>query len=398
MTKKLSIKLINFLDSKDIEFINFITTTNSVFKTYNYIYKYKVAPNCDKYFIIKTQLYDGNDNKTTFIGYNYIAYVKKNVLYITDIINVNNNNNHHITLNNFKDKFKQITDIDMSIPGNLDIINSKIINVIIEHNLDLKFINFTKSDCINDSIVDLTDAKKVIYKLNNKLACKPFTISIDYVFNLKSNTDVTSFSFNSEYLLLCLYNDNKCISSLIIKYDSEDYSINIDSKTMQEYEGNKFNILLRSIIIIISKYIYPNAKYIKSLAVNHVSAYIMISYFKATVYNNDDTLIPFNNNLNSTNTESNTKSKLMLYINKHITSNNTHELITKVELTKKNINTAKTVFDKITNIIKNKGLCNDNNVNVNTNSSTRSNNRSTKTNKSKSVKPKSAKSAKSASS
>jgi hypothetical protein len=108
------------------------------------------------------------------------------------------------------------------------------------------------------SIVDLDKAKKTIDELNTIMECKNFKISINYGFQMEKNTEIaTLFAFESAQLLLCIFYDNNCVASLAIEYI--DGKIIIDSKTKNEYEGKKLNKLLRSVVIIIAKQLYPNA-------------------------------------------------------------------------------------------------------------------------------------------
>jgi hypothetical protein len=106
---------------------------------------------------------------------------------------------------------------------------------------------------------------------------------LDYMYNL--NGTITTFSNILHYLVLCLYKDNTCISSIeLVMY--EDY-ISINSKTLNVYENKKINTLLRAIVIIIGN-LFNNIKYIKSGAINPISAYILTRHFKATIDDDKD--------------------------------------------------------------------------------------------------------------
>jgi hypothetical protein len=182
--------------------------------------------------------------------------------------------------------------------------------------------------------------KKILDKLNIALGCIDFKISIDYVFQMDTNTYINIDPFENNTLLLCMFDKNSCISSLRIYYTDYTGEIDIASKTSAKYEGNKLNKLnklLRSIIIIISKHLYPFSKYIKSSAINPTSAYLMLEYLNALPV--DSSMLPLDIKLNSYDE-----------INKYFIENG--GLITKVELTDANIENAQNVFDKTIKEIK----------------------------------------------
>jgi hypothetical protein len=74
-------------------------------------------------------------------------------------------------------------------------------------------------------------------------------------------------------------NNSICVSSLVISYNET--HIFIDSKTKKTFEGRKMNKLLRSVIILLSKTIFPNAQSVVSDATNPISTQIMIKHFHA---------------------------------------------------------------------------------------------------------------------
>jgi hypothetical protein len=103
-------------------------------------------------------------------------------------------------------------------------------------------------------------------------------------------------------LILCLYKENnktennkkekKCVSSITLHQDG--YDISIDSFTESSEEKKKYNQLLRSILIIISQYFKNESPFkrdvpkkfstrIHSLAVNVISAWILISSYQTLV-------------------------------------------------------------------------------------------------------------------
>lgn len=122
--------------------------------------------------------------------------------------------------------------------------------------------------------------------------CSNLSLYLDYVYNHKTDSTLELYErFIEEYsdgpysLVLCLYNDNHCISSITITIDGIELSI--DSRTHTDYESRKYNILLLSIIIIISKYLSSDITYIKSVAKNPASAYIMMRYLGGKLFKYD---------------------------------------------------------------------------------------------------------------
>jgi hypothetical protein len=83
-------------------------------------------------------------------------------------------------------------------------------------------------------------------------------------------------------LLLCL-NITKngkihCISSISCKIKGGE--MEISSKTHRDYEGKKYNLLLRSAMILLAHHIRPITQ-IVSRAINPISAFSMVKYFNA---------------------------------------------------------------------------------------------------------------------
>ena len=101
------------------------------------------------------------------------------------------------------------------------------------------------------------------------------------------NTEINKYKDNdyitSDTLLLCIFVNNVCVSSLTIEYENN--AIIYESKTKKEYENNKLNKLLRSVLIIISKQLYPDAESVDSDAVNPTSYWLMKKYFNAIARN-----------------------------------------------------------------------------------------------------------------
>ena len=142
--------------------------------------------------------------------------------------------------------------------------------------------------------LNLDKAKTKIIELNAFLQqkCSNLSLYLDYVYNHKTDSTLELYEpFIEKYsdgpysLVLCLYNDNHCISSITITIDG--IELEIESRTHTKYERRKYNILLCSIIIIISKYLSSDITYIKSVAINPASAYILMQYLGGKLFKYD---------------------------------------------------------------------------------------------------------------
>lgn len=144
-------------------------------------------------------------------------------------------------------------------------------------------------------VINLDAAKEYVNILNEELntTCPNFRINLDYIFDLPEHSIINTYndllSGGESALLLCLFHNNHCVSSLTIKLINN--KISIDSKTNPIYERRKFNKLLRAVLIIIAKLIDKNILYVLSDALNPISAYLMINSFNATATNENNQTI-----------------------------------------------------------------------------------------------------------
>jgi hypothetical protein len=142
-----------------------------------------------------------------------------------------------------------------------------------------------KHPCAN--IINLELAKQQIALYNTYLRSKNIEISLDYIYDMPDNTEITYFGANSKEagssLLLCINCNSNCVASLIITYDYTSNNIYLDAFTNSQYEGRNMNAVLRSVLIIISKMLFRDAILLVSVAANPVSAHIMLKYFNATM-------------------------------------------------------------------------------------------------------------------
>jgi|688.fasta_scaffold287972_2 hypothetical protein len=272
---------------------------------------------------------------TVYIGIMY----NDNTLHIFNMID------DELFPNYFKSHFKDISEIMIhSLSINLPYRSEYAANrrKILKMLEDIpNFVFIRQEPCF--SFKNLDAAKEIIRRLNIELdgPCPDFKISIDYVLNLKDPSFVSIYEdeFNPYSLLLCLFNGNNCVSSLILHFNNT--KLIIDSKTHENYEGRKFNKLLRAVIIIIGKSL--EATNIHSDAINPTSVFLMLNSFNAISsmckigYKScdSDKMIT----LDKTTKYSDIKDMYDSDPNNFLISLN-------VELTPENMRNAKTVFDK----------------------------------------------------
>ena len=289
--------------------------------TYN-IYKIKID---DFYYYFKNK---------SFEDHNYIVIIIKNNIYIVKINSDNVKINSGIELQKIKDT---LADISKEPPGGLFIIR----RILKQNNIVSEIIlNYSVKD---DNILEIPKNKiNELNELLNKRCHKNYRLSLDYMYNL--NGKIATFSNIIHYLVLCLYKDNTCISSVELVIH-EDY-ISINLKTLHMYENKKINTLLNAIVIIIGN-LFNNIKFIKAIAINPISAYILTKYFKAQIDN--DIFIKY---LNTKNIEN-----ISLKIFEDFKKNNNHFSLTlTIELTDENIENAYRIFNET--LLDPKFICN----------------------------------------
>ena len=98
--------------------------------------------------------------------------------------------------------------------------------------------------------------------------------------------DAVTYDDKNNYdIILCLYYNKKCISSVVGRYHAKDNSMEILSKTHTDFENKKFNLYLRSAFIYLMCFVRPSIRNIYSFSENPISTYTMYKYFH--VYNED---------------------------------------------------------------------------------------------------------------
>ena len=91
-----------------------------------------------------------------------------------------------------------------------------------------------------------------------------YTIGIDYLFDMKDNTEVASQSNEmmsvSKNMFLCLFDIDECVSPLSLDFNDETKNLEISSKTKESYERRNLNKFLRAIVIIIARFLYHDVE------------------------------------------------------------------------------------------------------------------------------------------
>jgi hypothetical protein len=82
-------------------------------------------------------------------------------------------------------------------------------------------------------------------------------------------------------IILCLYHENKCVSSVTGRYSQSSNSMELLSKTDVKYEGKKYNLYLRTIFIYLMCFVRPTIQTIYSHATNPISTYAMYKHYHA---------------------------------------------------------------------------------------------------------------------
>ncbi len=138
-----------------------------------------------------------------------------------------------------------------------------------------------------------TKTRQLLLSLNNKLHEKcngELTLELGFFSDMVTRENVSYYEKNTEppIFLLCLNikkeGKKHCISSISCKINEDE--MEISSKTHQNYEGRKYNLLLRSAIVLLAPHMKnedgTQITQVVSRAINPISAFSMIKYFNAT--------------------------------------------------------------------------------------------------------------------
>jgi hypothetical protein len=145
-------------------------------------------------------------------------------------------------------------------------------------------------------LLSLGSAQQLIGELNQQLQtrCPSLRLVLNYVYNLHGA--VTAFSYgrfknHDEFymnaLILCLTDDQSgCVSSLELANDSR-ATLSINSSTDEGFKRLSFNKLLRAALILVAPLIADTA-FIESRAVNPVSAWSLLGYYRNVIVDDTD--------------------------------------------------------------------------------------------------------------
>jgi hypothetical protein len=152
---------------------------------------------------------------------------------------------------------------------------------------------------MNDNTkIELKFTRSPLSKINAKLkSICGNKLEIEIYDNIKNNVTLNTISLydpesNPDFVICLNYANNKtksknCVSSISCKINN-DFSLEFSSKTENIYEGNKYNLLLRSVLIVVCPFIkvktgdvYNEINSIVSRAINPISIYLLAKYFHA---------------------------------------------------------------------------------------------------------------------
>lgn len=210
----------------------------------------------------------------------------------------------------YKNMDKSFILINMTNESVTDIIKQKIESALLKKgntNLNKSILSNPRTlllqSCVSD--IDLEPAQRELDKLNDKLRRKcpslffrlaPFYDFLQHIpiYSEHGHISLGSNFYSMLVLALCKTGEQvKCMSTIEIKI-SNDGEVVINSKTDPAEEGKKYNKILRSVLMIISEKI-PNARYIKSVAINPISAWLMLNYSNAKIEDGNEFAAFINN-------------------------------------------------------------------------------------------------------
>lgn len=138
--------------------------------------------------------------------------------------------------------------------------------------------------------LNISHTRTTLFFLNKELKKKcGNTLSVEFgnyqEIISEKNTVALYDKYDNFQLLLCLNKHSTCIATISCKINS-DGSMEISSKTNPNYEGRKYNLLLRCAIVLLAPSIFisrtKKVTSILSKAINPISILLMAKYFRAT--------------------------------------------------------------------------------------------------------------------
>jgi hypothetical protein len=137
--------------------------------------------------------------------------------------------------------------------------------------------------------ISLAGARKEIENINNVLQgkCGPsYKLELLQYRHRDPDAAVYDDATSNEYdVILCLYHENKCVSSITGRYNKPTNSMELLSKTNEKYEGLRYNLYLRTVFMYLMFFVRPRIDQIYSHSTNPISTYAMYKHYHA---NNQD--------------------------------------------------------------------------------------------------------------
>ena len=217
-----------------------------------------------------------------------------------------------------------------------------------EKNINFLYLLYGKGCYIQDfdKIKYFTERLSELNKLL-KDKCQNLKFKIDNYHRLPGK--ITSFSGHAykSYLyklILCLYYNNDCISSIELVYKGNN-TIEINSETHIDHQGKKYNKLLRSAIIYICVILICNTEkitHIESRPIATITSYLLIKNFNVTLeFKNKESKKHYQEVIE----EYKKRDEEITF--KQIEGLGEIKLIT-IELTKENVTKAENILDELT--------------------------------------------------
>lgn len=130
------------------------------------------------------------------------------------------------------------------------------------------------------STLGLGDAKAEVDRLNKILKCDNFRLNIDYLYSIHPNDTIYSYDFeNMNDLMLCLYEGDVCVSSIVLHTKEGNHDLKISSRTSETHVRNNLNKLLRAAAIVVAQKIKPDLTVLISNAISSISLHLLVKYF-----------------------------------------------------------------------------------------------------------------------
>ena len=245
--------------------------------------EYKLIQDSDRFSILQYNnplIYDNKLNRSYLFNNAPIQTILNTITHeiislplyvIIDMVN-----NEYYAINNESTPIQSDSIASNYIENNLNITTS--ILQLKRKGIHIKFI---VKGCENPD--DVPSIQQIVQQLNNKLQKKCNALSIHVERYHKMKGELTLYTIKNEWII-CLYHNEKCISSIVLHYIDDIFEIMIE--THKEYNGKKYMKLLLAAAVIICNIFICNGKKInkiKAYIANPITAWILIDNFMVEV-------------------------------------------------------------------------------------------------------------------